>query len=41
VRPDFFGSVLLVKEWGRIGVQGRMVAGSYGSDELAAVALER
>ena len=26
VQPDLFGGVLLVKEWGRIGAQARMVA---------------
>ena len=41
VRPDLFGGVLLVKEWGRIGAQGRMVAESYESEALAAVALQR
>jgi predicted DNA-binding WGR domain protein len=41
VQPDLFGGVLLVKEWGRIGAQGRMVAESYESETLAAVALQR
>jgi len=41
VQPDLFGRVLLVKEWGRIGAQGRMVAESYESEELASVALQR
>jgi hypothetical protein len=26
VQPDLFGGVLLMKEWGRIGAHGRMVA---------------
>jgi hypothetical protein len=26
MQPDLFGGVLLVKEWGRIGARGRMVA---------------
>jgi predicted DNA-binding WGR domain protein len=41
VQPDLFGGVLLMKEWGRIGAQGRMVADSYESETLAAVALQR
>jgi predicted DNA-binding WGR domain protein len=41
VQPDLFGGDLLVKEWGRIGAQGRMVAESYESEDLAAVALQR
>jgi predicted DNA-binding WGR domain protein len=41
VQPDLFGGVLLVKEWGRIGAQGRMMAESYESEDLAAVALQR
>jgi predicted DNA-binding WGR domain protein len=28
VQPDLFGGVLLMKEWGRIGPRGRMVAES-------------
>ncbi len=41
VQPDLFGGVLLVKQWGRIGAQGRMVAESYDSEALAADALQR
>jgi predicted DNA-binding WGR domain protein len=41
VQPDLFGGVLLVKEWGRIGAQGRIVAEPYDSEALAAVALQR
>jgi len=41
VQPDLFGGVLLVKEWGRIGAQGRMVAERYDSEALAAEALRR
>jgi predicted DNA-binding WGR domain protein len=40
-QPDLFGGVLLVKEWGRIGAQGRMVAELYESEALAAIALQR
>jgi predicted DNA-binding WGR domain protein len=39
VQPDLFGGGLLVKEWGRIGVHGRMVAESC--DTEAAAALQR
>ena len=41
IQPDLFGRVLLMKQWGRVGTQGRMVAESYESEALAAVALER
>jgi predicted DNA-binding WGR domain protein len=41
IEPDLFGGVLLVKEWGRIGARGRMVAESYDSEALAADALQR
>jgi len=41
VQPYLFGGVLLVKEWGRIGAHGRMVAESHDSEALAAVALQR
>jgi predicted DNA-binding WGR domain protein len=40
-QPDLLGGVLLVKEWGCVGAQGRMVAESYDSKALAAVALQR
>jgi predicted DNA-binding WGR domain protein len=40
-QPDLFGGVLLVKEWGRIGTQGRMVAQHYDSETPATVALQR
>jgi predicted DNA-binding WGR domain protein len=41
VQPDLFDGVLLVKEWGRIGARGRMVAEPHDSEALAAVALRR
>ena len=41
VQPDLFGGVLLMKQWGRVGTHGRMVAESYDSEALAAVALQR
>ena len=41
VQPDLFGGVLLMKEWGRIGARGRMVAERYDSEALAADALQR
>ena len=41
IEPDLFGGVLLVKEWGRIGARGRMVAESFDSEALAAHALQR
>jgi predicted DNA-binding WGR domain protein len=30
-----------MKQWGRVGTQGRMVAEPYDSKDLAAVALQR
>ena len=41
VQPDLFGGVLLMKEWGRLGAQGRMVAEPYDNEALAADALQR
>jgi predicted DNA-binding WGR domain protein len=41
VQPDLFGGVLLMKEWGRIGAQGRMVAERYEHEALALDALQR
>ena len=41
VQPDLFGGVLLVKQWGRIGAQGRIVDESYANEELAADALQK
>jgi predicted DNA-binding WGR domain protein len=41
VQPDLFGRVLLMKEWGRVGTHGRMMAECYESEALAAVALQR
>jgi predicted DNA-binding WGR domain protein len=41
VPPDLFGGVLLMKEWGRIGARGRVVAERYDTEALAAVALQR
>jgi predicted DNA-binding WGR domain protein len=41
IQPDLFGRVLLMKQWGRVGTHGRMVAESYESEDLAAVALQQ
>ncbi|WP_281932618.1 WGR domain-containing protein [Methylocystis iwaonis] len=41
IEPDLFGGVLLMKEWGRIGARGRVVALHFDSQALAATALER
>ena len=41
IEPDLFGGVLLMKEWGRIGARGRMVAESYDSEALTTDALQR
>jgi predicted DNA-binding WGR domain protein len=41
MQPDLFGGVLLVKEWGRIGAHGRIVAERYDSEALGTDALRR
>lgn len=41
IQPDLFGRVMLTKQWGRVGTQGRMQAESFESEELAAVALQQ
>jgi predicted DNA-binding WGR domain protein len=41
IQPDLFGRVLLMKQWGRVGTQGRMVAESFDNEELALAALQR
>jgi predicted DNA-binding WGR domain protein len=41
VQPDLFGGILLMKEWGRIGAQGRMVAERYDAEAPATDALQR
>jgi predicted DNA-binding WGR domain protein len=41
MQPDLFGGVLLVKEWGRLGAHGRIVAERYDSEALATDALRR
>jgi predicted DNA-binding WGR domain protein len=39
MQPDLFGGVLLVKEWGRIGVRGRVIPEHYDTEAFAAIAL--
>ncbi len=41
IQPDLFGGVCLVKEWGRIGSRGRIVAEHYEDHDLANAALQR
>jgi predicted DNA-binding WGR domain protein len=41
MQPDLFGGVLLVRQWGRIGARGRIVAERFESMALAADALEK
>lgn len=41
MHPDLFGGVLLMKEWGRIGAQGRMIAERYDNEAPALDALQR
>ncbi|MGO9232871.1 MAG: WGR domain-containing protein [Methylocella sp.] len=39
IQPDLFGGFLFVRQWGRIGAQGRIVAEHFDSATLAAAAL--
>ena len=39
MQPDLFGGVLLVRQWGRIGARGRIVADRFDDATLAAAAL--
>jgi predicted DNA-binding WGR domain protein len=39
VQPDLFGGFLLVRQWGRIGARGRIVAERFDHVALAAQAL--
>jgi predicted DNA-binding WGR domain protein len=39
MQPDLFGGVLLIRQWGRIGARGRIVAERFDSGAFAAAAL--
>ncbi len=39
MQPELFGGVLLVRQWGRIGAEGRSVTEHFDSATLAAAAL--
>ncbi len=39
VQPNLFGEWLLLREWGRIGSAGRLVAGGFASEREAALAM--
>ena len=41
MQPDLFGGVLLVRQWGRIGAEGRSVVEHFDDATLAAAALAR
>ena len=41
MQPDLFGGVFLMKEWGRIGARGRVIAERYNSEALAADAMQK
>jgi predicted DNA-binding WGR domain protein len=41
VQRDLFGSIVLVKEWGRIGAHGRRVGEPHATEALAFAALRR
>ncbi len=40
IEPDLFGGSLLVKQWGRLGTQGRSVAERFDDQALAVAALQ-
>jgi predicted DNA-binding WGR domain protein len=41
IAPDLFGGFLLMRQWGRIGVQGCKIAHRYDTKALATAALQR
>jgi predicted DNA-binding WGR domain protein len=41
ITPDLFGGFLLMKQWGRIGVRGRIVAERHETEAGAVDALRR
>jgi predicted DNA-binding WGR domain protein len=41
VEEDLFGNVVLVRQWGRIGTQGRERVEAFGDTLAAGAALER
>ena len=41
IELDLFGGVRLVKEWGRIGARGRVMAEHYEDEALAVAALQK
>lgn len=41
VQRDLFGMWCVVREWGRIGRGGRVIAEPYDSETLAAIAVQR
>jgi len=41
MQPDLFGGVLLVRQWGRIGARGRIVADRFDTEAPALDALQR
>jgi len=41
IAPDLFGGFLLLKQWGRIGAGGRIMAERYDAEAPALDALQR
>ncbi len=41
VQPDLFGGVLLLRQWGRIGARGRIMAERYDHEAPALAALQK
>ena len=40
IEDDLFGGVSLMRQWGRIGAQGRVVAEHYDTEALVVAALQ-
>ncbi len=41
IETDLFGGFLLLKQWGRIGARGCIIAERYDDETLATTALQR
>jgi predicted DNA-binding WGR domain protein len=41
MQPDLFGGFLLVRQWGRIGARGRIVAERFDDEAPALAALQK
>ena len=41
MQPDLFGGIFLMKQWGRMGTRGRIMAERFDDADQAAIALSR